>query len=223
MKDKFTDVWKRRNEVEPIVMKDWTDTDWAKGRNQHLTFLLRIEDKNLIEKIIKTQDKLSTIPCVDPIPIDCFHITVKQCGFLTESKEYEDDILRENLQKMINQAEEVLQTFSKFDVFLSKLNIFSDVVFIEVYDEGKIGELNNGLQAIPETKKMEFDYPNFLPHVSIARFRDSQGFTRLISCLEKTRDIEFGTVTINSIQLIVAHLGTNYPEIETIQTFELKQ
>lgn len=204
-------------------MKDWANTDWAKGRNQYLTFLVRINDKNLIEKIIKIQDRLSTIPCVAPIPKDCFHVTVKQCGFLTESVRYEDDISVNDLQRIISQAKEVLQTFSKFHVFLSKLNIFSDVVFIEVHDGDRIGELNNRLQAIPEIGKMEFDYPNFLPHISIAQFQNRQQFTRLIGCLEKTRDVEIGTITINSIELIVAHLGKKYPKIETIQTFGLKR
>jgi len=220
---KFADIWKTRNEVKLTVMKDWVKNEWAKGRNQYLTFLVRIKDKGLVEKIIEIQDRLSTISCVDPFPNDYFHITVKGCGFLAKSKKYEDDVSIESLQKIINRAEEVLQTFNKFDLFLSKLNIFSDVVFIEVYDSGKIGELNKRLQAIPEVRKMKFDHPNLLPHVSIAQFQNNEDFTGLIADLEKMRDIEFGIVTIDSVQLVIAHLYKKYPKLEIIYTFKLKQ
>ena len=203
-------------------MNDWVDNDWAKGRNQYLTFLIRIRDEKLIQKIIEIQDKLSAIPCVDPFPKDYFHITVKGCGFPVESEIYEDDIPIENSQKIVSQAKEVLQTFHKFNVVLPKLNIFSEVVLIEVHDEGKIGELNKGLQAIPEIKKMKFDYPNLLPHISIAQFQNNQEFTRLISYVEKLRETEFGELTINHIELVNAHLSGSYPTLKTIHAFKLR-
>jgi hypothetical protein len=59
-------------------------------------------------------------------------------------------------------------------VLLPRLNIFSEVVLIEVHDEGKIGELNKELQAISEMKRMRFDYPILLPHISIARFQNME-------------------------------------------------
>ena len=153
-------------------MTNWIDNDWAKGRNQFLAFLIRIKDEKLIEKIVEIQDKLSTIPCVDPFPKDYLHITVKGCGFPAESEIHEDDVLIQNLQGIVSQAKEVLQAYHKFSVLLPRLNIFSEVVFIEVHDEGKIGELNKGLQAVPEIKKMKTDYPILLPHISIAQFQN---------------------------------------------------
>ena len=219
---RFVDVWRERNRIQPEIMNDWVDNDWAKGRNQFLTFLIKIKDEKLIAKMIEIQDKLSTIPCVNPFPKDYFHITVKGCGFLVESEILEDDILTENLQKIVSQAKEILQTFHKFNVILSKLNIFSEVVLIEVHDGGRIGELNKGLQAIPEIKKMKFDYPNLLPHISIAQFQNNQEFARLISYLEKMRETEFGELTVNRIELVNAHLSGRYPTLKTIHAFELR-
>ena len=219
---RFAEVWRERNRIQPEITHDWVDNDWAKGRNQFLTFLIRIRDEKLIQKIIEIQDKLSTIPCVDQFPKDYFHITVKGCGFLAKSEKHEDDILIENLQKIVSQAKEVLQAFHKLNVLLPKLNIFSEVVLIEVHDEGKIGELNKGLQAIPEIKKMEFDYPNLLPHISIAQFKNDKEFARLISCLEKMRETEFGELTVNHIELVNAHLSERYPTLKTVHAFELR-
>jgi len=222
IESRFTDIWRERNRIQPEIKSDSVDNDWAKGRNRFLTFLIRIRDRKLTRKIAEIQDKLSTIPCVDPFPKDYLHITVKGCGFPVESQIYEDDILTEHLQEIVSRAGEVLKAFHKFNVLLPKLNIFSNVVLVEVHDEGKTGELNKGLQAIPEIKKMKFDYPILLPHISIAQFKNNQEFTRLISCLEKLRETEFGDLAVNYIELVNAHLPGRYATLKTIHAFELR-
>jgi 2'-5' RNA ligase len=222
MNNRFADVWERRKNVQLNVTKYWIDNDWNKGRNQYLTFHVRIRDEELIENIVEIQSRLSANSCVAPFPRDYFHISVAGLGFLAKSEEYEDNVLIENLQRIINQAKEVLQTFSKFDVVFSRLNIFPDVVFVEVHERGKIEKIFRGLQAIPEIRKRKFDYPSFLPHISIMHFQKQKDFTGLISCLEKLRDTEFGKMTVNSIELVNAHLLKEYPKLNTIHTFELK-
>ena len=136
------DVWKGRNLIQPkIIEKNWIDSysEWAKGRNQYLTFLIRVRDEKIVKKIVEIQSKLSAIPCVDPFLKEYLHITVKECGFLAESEEYKDNVLTGNIGRIITQAQEILQAHSRFEVLLSKLNIFQDVVFIEVHDKGRIG------------------------------------------------------------------------------------
>jgi 2'-5' RNA ligase len=126
----------------------------------------------------------------------------------------------ENLLKVVSQTEEVLRAFHRFEVFLSKLNIFSEVILIEVHNGGKIGELNKEPQAIPEIRKMKFDYPTLLPHISIAQFQNRQEFNTLIGYLEKLRDTKFGELTVDCIDLVNAHLSRKYPILETIHAFE---
>jgi 2'-5' RNA ligase len=222
VEDRFATVWRERNRTQPEIMKDWVDNDWAKGRNQFLTFLIKIKDEKLIEKISEIQDTLSTIPCVDPFPQDYLHITVKGCGFLVKSERYDDDILTENLPKIVSKAEEILQTFHKFNLLLPTLNVFSEVVVVEVHDEGKVGELNKGLQEIAEIKKMKFDYPIILPHISIAQFKNNREFDRLIRSLEELRATEFGQITVNHLELVNAQLSGKYPVLERIHSFKLK-
>ena len=222
MSKSFTGAWERRNSIQLNLTKYWIDSDWTKGRNQYLTFHVRIRDEKLIGKIAEIQSKLSSISCIAPFPKDYFHISVAGLGFLAKSEEYEDDILLENLQRIINQAKEALQTFSKFDVVFSKLNIFPDVVFVEVHDRGKIEEMSRRLQAIPEIGKRKSDYPSFLPHISIMHFQEKKDFIRLIEHLEKLRRTEFGKMTVHSIELVNAHLPRKYPKLNTLYTFELE-
>jgi 2'-5' RNA ligase len=110
----------------------------------------------------------------------------------------------------------------RFNVLLPRINIVSDVVLIEVHDEGKIGKLNKGLQAIPEIKKMKFDYPDFLPHISIVQFKNNRDFARLISCLEELRETEFGELAVKYVDLVNAHLLGRYITLKTIHAFELR-
>ncbi len=222
MSKSFADAWRKRKKVQANVTKYWIDTDWTKGRNQYLTFVIRIRDEELIGKIAEIQSKLSTISCAAPFPEDYFHISVVGLGFLADSEEYEDDILRGNLQRIINQAKEALRPLNRFDVFLSKLNIFPDVVFVEVHDGGKIGDISRRLRAIPEIGRRKFDYPSFLPHISIMHFQESTNFTKLIEDLEKLRDTELGKMTVHSIELINAHLLKKHPKLRGIHTFELE-
>jgi len=46
VESRFSDVWRERNRIQPEIMNDWVDNDWAKGRNQYSTFLIRIRDEN---------------------------------------------------------------------------------------------------------------------------------------------------------------------------------
>jgi 2'-5' RNA ligase len=222
MNDRFADVWERRKNIQLNVTKYWVDNNWTKGRNQYLTFHIRIRDVELIEKIVEIQSRLSTFSCVAAFPKDYFHVSVAGLGFLAKSEEYEDDILIENLQRIINQAKEVLQPFGKFNLLLSRVNIFPDVVFVEVHDGGRIEGIFRKLQAIPEIGEREFVYPSFLPHISIMHFQNRKDFRKFISCLEKLRHVEFGKMTVNSIELVNAHLSREYPKLDTIHAFELK-
>jgi 2'-5' RNA ligase len=222
MSKSFTDAWENRKNVQLNVTKYWIDSNWTKGRNQYLTFHIRIRDEKLIDKIAEIQSKLSTISCVAPFPKDYFHISVAGLGFLAKSKEYEDNILLKNMERIINQAKEALRPFSRFDVLLSRLNIFPDVVFVEVHDGGMIKEMSRRLQAIPEIGKRKSDYPSFLPHISIMHFQENKDFIRLIDHLENLRDTEFGKMTVHSIELVNAHLLKKLPKLNTIHTFELE-
>ena len=219
------DVWKGRNIIQPkIIEKNWVDSysEWAKGRNQYLTFLIRVGEEKIINRIVEIQNKLSAIPCVDPFPKEYLHVTVKGCGFLAESEDYEDNVMTNNIGRIISQAQENLKAHSRFEVLLSRLNIFEEVVFIEVHDKGRIGVINKELQSIQEIKKMKHDYPKLLPHISITQFQNTQEFTKLIGCLEELRETEFGELTVNYIDLVTAHLSGKYPTFKTVHAFKLK-
>ncbi|MCF7905697.1 2'-5' RNA ligase family protein [Candidatus Gracilibacteria bacterium] len=71
---------------------------------------------------------------------------------------------------MKKQIEEAIQNISVFKVELGNLNCFPDVIFREVLDPtGMLQALHNDIcKRIPFTQKPEYQFDNFIPHLSFA-------------------------------------------------------
>ncbi len=219
----FADVWNGRHHLKPKITVDWADNDWAKGRTRYLTFLIRVSDSTVRKALSKVQKRLSKFDCIDSFPQEYFHITAKECGrFLVQQKQHEDDVDDKELKHIITAAAKVLKDKKSFTVQLKNVNLFPDVLFVEVHDRDKIGELNKHLQTIPGIKKLWHDFPKFLPHVSIVQFKNDHDFKELLSALEKFRNVDFGTLDVNAVELVIAHLEGRYPTLEILHIFPLR-
>lgn len=220
----FTKIWKLRTSVQPKVYSgNWARGGWSRGRGKYLTFVIRIDDEKVAGKILDIQKRLSVIPCVDLFPKDYFHITVKGGGFLVETKKSNDEISRKNVAEIISQAEKSLRGAREFKISLKRLNIFSDVVFVEIHDNGEISRIHELLkERVNFLRSSRFEGKSFVPHLSICGFKSEKGFDKLLKALEKLRDTSFGTYEVNSLDLVIAHLNHKYPVLETIRTFEFQ-
>jgi 2'-5' RNA ligase len=222
VEERFLDIWSRRRRP-PVILTSWVDNDWSKGRSRYLTFLVRVSDVSVINKALDFQSKLAAFQCIDPFPTRYFHITVKGVGFLTHSKQHSDDLLKIDVEKIVYQTQDVLKSFSQFEAALTHLNYFSEVICIEVYANNQIREMNRALIDVPEITQMDIDYPRFLPHFSVAQFKNDERFDDLIDYLEEHRNMQFGKLTVDAIELVVAHLPRSgrYPRLETLCEFQL--
>lgn len=222
LEERFLDIWSRRRR-NPEILSSWVDNDWSKGRSRYLTFLVRVNEVNEINKAIEFQSKLVAYPCIEPFPKNYFHITVKGVGFLTQSKQHSNDLLSTDVEKIVYQTKAILKSFTQFEASLTNLNYFSEVICIEVYDNNQIREMNKALLEVPEIMQMDIDYPRFLPHFSIAQFKNNECFNELIDYLEEHRKMQFGKLTVDAIELVVAHLPRygRYPRLKTLCEFRL--
>jgi 2'-5' RNA ligase len=222
VEERFLDIWSRRRRP-PAILTSWVDNDWSKGRSQYLTFLVRVNEVSVINKALDFQSKLAAFPCIDPFPKPYFHITVKGVGFLTQSKQHSDDLLKTDVDEVVCQTKDILKSFAQFEASLTHLNYFSEVICIEVYDDNQIRAMNRALLDVPEIMRMDIDYPRFLPHFSVAQFKNDERFDDLIDYLEEHRNMQFGKLTVDAIELVVAHLPRSgrYPRLETLCEFRL--
>jgi 2'-5' RNA ligase len=222
IEERFLDIWNRRRRP-PKILTSWVDNDWSKGRSRYLTFLVRVNKVNVINKANDLQSNLMTFPCIDPFPNHYFHITIKGIGFLTQSKQHSDDLSKEDVEQVVCQTKDILKSITQFEASLINLNYFSEVICIEVYANNQIREMNKALLEVPEIMQMDIDYPRFLPHFSVAQFKDDTRFDELIDYLEEHRKMQFGKLTIDAVELVIAHLPRSgrYPRLETLCEFRL--
>ena len=219
----FDQVWENRYQP-PTIMESWVENEWAKGRTEYLTFLIRITDTNIIDSIKGIQTEIKNYRCVETFPANYLHITVKELdAFLVSKKQLPDEYSNEELSKLIKDAEEILNSFKKFDITIENLNNFKSTVCIQVHDGGVISDINGAFLQIPGVRKLRNDYPKFLPHLSIAQYKNFEGYEPLISYLEQNRYTSVGSLKVDAISFVVAKLPVKgrYPKLKVIKNFEL--
>ena len=75
MRHRFNSIWEERRRP-PKLTENWVyHEEWAKGRTQYLTFLIRIKESSIIEQVSRIQEKLLQFPCVDPFPTEYLQLT----------------------------------------------------------------------------------------------------------------------------------------------------
>ncbi|RLI02715.1 hypothetical protein DRO31_03500 [Candidatus Bathyarchaeota archaeon] len=219
----FDAVWEQRYQ-SPFILESWTDNDWSKGRTKYLTFLIKINDQSIKKQVTIVQEKLAEYRCIDPFPLDYLHLTVKEIGlFLVEEKIADDEITRAELGLLIDKAGKIIKQYESFEINLERLNNFKAVVCVEGHDGGVIREINKNLGEKLRLKSLIHD-PVFLPHMSITQYKSTEDYQELIQYLEKERDTSIGTLIVDNVELVTAHLPISgkYPRIEILEEFPLK-
>ena len=106
--EEFNNIWMNRHQP-PIITTSWIDNDWAKGRTDYLTFLIRVQDQDIINEIKEIQTQLVKYDCIDPLPADYFHMTVKELdSFLVPEKKEADEYTEEEIPALIESARKKL-------------------------------------------------------------------------------------------------------------------
>ena len=219
----FDAIWEQRYQ-SPFILDSWTDNDWAKGRTKYITFLIKINDQQIKKQVKIVQEKLAEYKCIDPFPLDYLHLTVKETGlFLVEDKTADDEITRAELGLLIDKAGKIINQYEPFKITLERLNNFKAVVCVEGHDGGVIREINKKLREQLGLKSLTHD-PRFLPHMSITQYKSPEDYQELLQYLEKERDTSIGTLIVDNVELVTAHLPISgkYPRIEILEEFPLK-
>lgn len=216
-------LWEMRTQA-PIVTENWANSEWAKGRTDYLTFLIRVEAPEIITAAQKVQKGLRAFNCADPFPAEYLHLTVKETGcFLVDEKDSEDEITREGINKLVESAMESLDGMKGFKVDIRNMNHFRSNIVAEAHDGGEIRKMNRKLMGMEGVQAMKYDYPRFLPHMSLCQFKEAEEHEKLVGYLEENRETILGEFRVESVDLVKAILPVKerYPVLETIHTFRL--
>ena len=216
-------LWNMRCQV-PKVTTNWANSEWARGRTDYITFLIRVEVPEIIRAAQKIQENLSAFSCADPYPPEYLHLTVKETGcFLVNEMESEDEIIREELTKLVKSAREALDGLEVFTVNVQNLNHFRSNIVAEAHDRGEIREMNRRLLRLEGVQKMGYDYPSFLPHMSLCQFKGTEDHDQLVDYLKANRETALGNFKVEKVSLVKAILPVEdrYPALEVLDTINL--
>lgn len=214
--------WNNRKEFEPLIAKrrTWDLQSFVRDKRQ-LGLICRLKNEDIIENLEKINEVLSAFECYNPFLQQHLHITVKILGTISNEKENSNDYSLSEIDDLLFNLKSKLSWFKKFEINIKTLNLFPSVVFAEVHDNEKFKELN---QIICETNDVvifpERDNGNYIPHIALGNFKN-KNVEYLVDKLTELRNTEFGSLTIDSIDLVKADLTKPVPEFETLDTIKL--
>jgi 2'-5' RNA ligase len=218
----FDDAWRAFLASESLRLTDEIDA-WSRGRAQFLAFIARIEDTAARAHVAHMIETIANIPGVEAFPDPYWHITIKGAGFQVIKRVHDDDVLRENVSRIVTQAKQAIAGACSIDAQLGAPNVFGDALVLEVHDNGELRALNARLlDGVDGIARYAFDGERYLPHVSIARFTSNDGLGQLKEMLSKLRAGPPGPrFQIRRLELIKAWLSEEVPEFETLATYAL--
>lgn len=225
MDARFDHAWERFRGLNSLTLvSDTVEGQWARGRNAYLAFLVPIEDAAVRGHISRVIRRIAAIPGVEPYPEPYWHMTVKGVGFEVEEPAAFEEIAKRDVTRIADAARSVFANESAFETRIGLANGFPEVVFLEVWNAGRVPRLNARLMdVITALARYPVDGANFLPHISIARFTSGAGLARLKDALAGLRDEDPGPdFAVDRIDLIRAHLGAAAPTFETIASYPFR-
>ncbi len=221
----FDDAWARFQASDSLQLADDTSWwDWTRGRAQFLTFLVRPAGDAARAHLARVVERLASIPGVEPYPDWYWHITVKGAGFQVIKRTHEDDVLRQDVARIAGKARALFAREATFEGQLGLANAFASVVFVEVWDGGRMRELNTRLLAeVPEIARYPIDGEGYLPHISIASFTSSEGLAELKSMLEALRAEGPGPrCSASQVAFVKVWLSEEPPEFDEVAAYPLR-
>ena len=111
----------------------------------------------------------------------------------------------------------------KFKVDIGNINHFRSNIVAEAHDGGEIREMNRRLMALDGVRVMNYDYPKFLPHMSLCQFKGTDDYEGLMGYLEENRETSLGEFNVERVDLVKAILPVKgrYPVLEPVHKFRL--
>ena len=142
---------------------------------------------------------------------------------MVQEKSNDDEFTEDALEKLIQEAGKALEGIKGFEIRLKNINHFRSNIVIEAHENWEVREMNRRLMALDGVKKMGYDYPKFLPHMSICQFRSTEGYGEFIDLLEMKRESDIGRVQVKQVDLVKAILPKTgrYPVLEPLTSFKL--
>lgn len=201
-----------------ISTENWKPFKGWGNRKDHIVFLIRF-NKEIRKKIHEYQKKLLPFNCFIPFPENYFHITIKPWGFLNKNKENTDDLTQDEINKI---CKKIQINLKPFEIKLEGADIFCDVVYLKIKDNGMLKKINQILIQNDEIPESWRDGNNFIAHCPLGTFRNKN--VGPLSSFIKKHQLPIGKIKINQFELVIARWDkTAFPLFLPLKVFSLKK
>ena len=210
--DEYADVWERFVRDRRLEFGGHTDPAWRDGHALSASLMIPVDASRLRERLEPLRNALRPFPFVSLHPDYFMHITLLLLGFLVEAPEAEHELSRESLEEIAGRARGSLTDFPAFAIRLANLNAFPGAAFVEVHDGDMIDALRDALSRSCGLKK-----PSGPPHLTLAYFQAPDGTPvpeDLVSVIARYRNWLVGEIKIESVEITLLDLRSDYPEPE---------
>lgn len=163
--------------------------------------------KTLIPEIEKI-DSILKAPGVKLVKPEMVHLTIKFLGNIREK-----DV--KNISSALSQI-----NCKRFKANIRGVGAFQKIRVIWIGAEGDFEILHNEVESVLTPFKFGKD-KNFTPHLTLARVKYIRNKEELIQKITKLKDINLGTIDVDSIYLKKSTLTRNGPIYENLQKIEL--
>jgi 2'-5' RNA ligase len=210
-----TEFWKRRNDLTPPT--DTTDD----SERYRLVLLTDVADPDVLSECGRISDALDRFECFDPSPSGLLHVTAKLFDVGVDPSTTGVESPSPVLRRVDRAVSDVVAGYEPFEVELTRLNLFPDVVYGEVADGGRLTGLNRELCDYSGIATLDRDGDNFIPHLTFGYFGNDTDLGALVEFLEANRELQFPTMRVEELALVAYEVGSNPPTYTQLTTYEL--
>ncbi|HYM15797.1 MAG TPA: 2'-5' RNA ligase family protein [Dehalococcoidia bacterium] len=197
----FDDAWRWFSDGgDPVPVAEQRERFTA-GRAQFIAFQTPLGGLPVADAIEALQDELADIGGIELMPRDALHISVRGVGFQVIAKTRPDDVARAEVPRIGERAAAVFAATPPIDAVLGPLNVLTEAVIVEVHDGGRLGELRARLDAAAPGDALAPDASGYLPHATVAWFRDASGAAELRRRLAALRERVLPPVQLRRVEL----------------------
>lgn len=190
-------------------------------KSSFMAFLIPVVATSIVEATRPVREALTQAGIMDVLPSHYFHVTVLPVALA-------NDLPAGSIARMMDRTSRALRGIPSLRLTLRGVNSFTSAAFVEVHDpQGTISVVRNALhEAMTRTGIPGFaagtpEDPHeapFLPHMSICYYRDQYPTAEVGTALEPFRDMEIGSLRVDSITLAAMPYSDydRFPEITRI-------
>jgi 2'-5' RNA ligase len=209
------EFWRRREELVPA-------TEVAEAVDGYrLVLLVDVADPEVLAWYDHVAEALSRFACFDTLSPDTLHLTVKLFDVAVPLAAADRTEQPAALTRVSDVAADAVATADPFEAEITQFNLFPDVVYGEVADDGQLAALNRAVCSHTQVTALDRDGAGFIPHLTFGYFTGDEDYDAIVEFIGNNRELRSPTVPIDEVHLTAYEVGSRPPTYSRIDTYRL--